>query len=398
MVRRSVICLFLGLLLLPASSGAGARASLSCGFDRIGAVEVSKAAGLGQIEIHGKIGAVVQRDEGLVALLDMRSKVPKVLGRYDGKAAAGPTDPYDGDVAFSDDGDWLFYARQTHQFSQDGLHIVNVSDPKAPSLAFYQPQGGALRVAYYNSGDAEYVITLDAIAGLTINRFDPSGAAGIVAPVYADPLPPLAKVGGPASAGLYVDPKDPKLGVPLLYVGSGTGLDIYDLSSPESPTKLGSWADHGLADIEVVATKSRRTVYAATEYWFDKQLEPAVIRLDATKPDAIAELSRRSFGHPVDDGWRVQGMSYSDSHLYVAHSQAGVLALTPKLRLVDSSAQLGSPNETHEAPGSPYAMDVEGPAGYGQIYATDASTGTLTVFSQCFYDEMPGIAYPDARR
>ena len=92
---------------------------------------------------------------------------------------------------------------------------------------------------------------------------------GAVVPVHVDALPAL-KVGGPASAGVYIDPKDPKLGVPLLYATNGqTGLDVYDMSQPETPEKVGSWTGTGLADVEVHATKSGRTVFAASEYWFD---------------------------------------------------------------------------------------------------------------------------------
>ena len=183
----------------------------ACNVKKLGELEVSKDAGLGQIELHGKIGAVLQRDEGAVALLDLKNPAkPKVLGRYDDDIA----DSFDGDLAFSDDGRWLIYARQTHQFSKDGLHVLDVSDPKAPRLAFYQPQGGAFRVAYYKDGSDEYVVSMDAVTGLVVNRFE--STTGALVPVYADPLPIIRKVGGPASAGILIEKKDPKTKKPLL--------------------------------------------------------------------------------------------------------------------------------------------------------------------------------------
>lgn len=83
----------------------------------------------------------------------------------------GAEDSLDGDLVFSSDGKWLFYARQTRQFSNDGVHVLDVSDAQNPRLASYQPGGGTFRIDYYRSGDAEYVIVLDAVDGLVINRF-----------------------------------------------------------------------------------------------------------------------------------------------------------------------------------------------------------------------------------
>ena len=172
-------------------------------------VEVSTEAGLGRVEVAGDLAAVLQRDEGAVALLGLKGGRPKVLGRYDDDIQ----DSFDGDLAFSEDRRWLFYARQTHRFSKDGIHVLNITDPSAPTLAFYQPQGGTLRLAYFNDGGAEWIFTLDAIHGLVTNRFEPT--TGALVPVHASPLPAL-KVGGPASAGLVVDPEDRLTGAPLL--------------------------------------------------------------------------------------------------------------------------------------------------------------------------------------
>lgn len=332
---------------------------------------VSKEAGLGRIELSGKVGAVLQRDEGVVAMLDMADpRHPKVVGRYTDDAQ----DSFDGDLAFSHDGRFLFYARQTHQFSKDGVHVLDVSDPAQPALTFYQASGGTLRIAYYFDGDSEWVIFLDAVDGLVISRF--VRESGSLAEVFRDPDPPTKKVGGPSSAGLFVDPKDPATGAPILYVSTGgSGLEIYDLSDPTAPQMVGSWADVGLAEVEIKRSSDKRLVYAATEYWFDPQIPPAIVVLNATKFDAIKKVRTLRLEVPVDDLWRVQAMAWAGKRLLVAHSHAGLVGFTPKGRM-SARALLGGPH--HEGAGvlsAAYAMDVEQ---RGKLtYLTDAATGAL---------------------
>jgi hypothetical protein len=249
----------------------------------------------------------------------------------------------------------------------------------------YAPGGGTLRVAYHRTPDAEYVITLDAIVGMVVFRFVRGAAGGSLVPVHVDALPVL-KVGGPASAGLYVDPKDPKLGVPLLYVTTGeTGLDVFDFSTPERPVKLGSWATEGLADLEVAASAEGRTVYAATEYWFNRQSLPRVVVLDASDLSRITQTQRFSPGepdYPAGVNWRVQGIELAEGKLFVAHSHAGLgvldtccLSELPRATTTDlGEANTGGEFRTI----APYAMDVE--LSNGAVLVSDASTGTLSTF------------------
>ncbi|MDQ3982898.1 MAG: hypothetical protein M3271_09505, partial [Actinomycetota bacterium] len=352
----------------------------ACGLSEVGSVEVSEAAGAGRVEVHGKLAAVLQRDEGIVSLVDVSKPArPKVLGRYDGgleQQRAGKS--LDGDLAFSSDGKWLFYARQSTQLSADGLHVLDVSDPAAPALRHYQPEGGTFRVAVHETESATYVITMDAIEGLVINRFDPSNTAGLLVPVYSDPQPALRRVGGPASAGLFVDPADPKLGVPVLYASSGTtGLQVYDLSTPEQPALLGSWGETGLAEVEVVRTKTARTVYAATEYWFNESLEPEVVVLDATDLGAIAEKKRIGLNVAAAEEFRIQGMVIDRGRLWVAHSSIGLVGFDRGGHPVAYLNDMGDRNEGSTEIGQPYTFDVE--AAKGLLYATDAATGRLAI-------------------
>lgn len=403
--RALLICLGL-LLAVPASPGgaqespvacgmhlahSGAHERDSCGMTRLGAVEVSAEKGLGQIEIQGNRGAVIQREDGKIAILDVTDPAaPRVLGRYDGGVGRPEVDdPYDGDAAFSHDGRFLFYARQTHDYSNEGLHVLDIADPAAPKLVAFGPQGGMLRVAYYrDTAGVEYAITQDAIAGLTIFRFERTPAGGALVPVFLDALPQL-KVGGPASAGLVVDPKDPKLGVPLLYASNGTvGLDVFNIANPAQPVKLGSWTVDGLADIELRATAESRTVYAATEYWFDKATKPRVVELDATNLAAIVERRRVSPADPDYSssaiGWQIQGIELAGDNLYITHAHGGVGVLPTSAldgQVMASTTDLGDPNtggEFKSAATSPYAMDVE--VSGDAIYVSDASTGTLSTF------------------
>ena len=342
----------------------------------VAAIEVSRDAGLGRLEVHGKVGAVLQRDEGAVALIDLSTpSKPKVLGRYDDDIP----DSFDGDLAFSEDGKWLFYARQTHQFSRDGIHVLDVSDPKTPTLMHYQPQGGTLRIAYFNGAGGEWVFSLDAIHGLVVNRFVPE--AGALVPVHVDALPAL-KVGGPASGGLFVERKDPTLGIPLLYAATGsTGVQVFDISDPTVPQLLGSWNGTGLAEVEVVATKRSRTIYGATEYWFDKTIEPRVIVLDATSLEAIKVRDVGGLACAPDDRWRAQGMALAGTDLYAAYSNAGLSVFREG---GSSGASLPLPkaarNEAAAPVTAPYLFDVEITGRY--VYATDAATGMLVVWSR----------------
>lgn len=359
---------------VPAPAGSPSE----CGLVTVGSVEVSEAAGAGRVEIHDDIAAVLQRDEGIVSLVDVSKPTePKVLGRYDGgveQQRAGKS--LDGDLAFSSDGKWLFYARQSTQMSADGLHVIDVSDPSAPTLRLYQPEGGAFRVEVYETEAASYVITMDAVGGLMVNRFEPS--TGALVPVFADPQPAARRVGGPASAGLVVDAKDPKLGVPVLYASSGTtGLQVYDLSTPEQPALLGSWGDTGLAEIELVRTKRSRTVYAATEYWFDETLVPEVVVLDVTDLGAIEEKRRFGLDVPAAEEFRIQGMTIDQGRIYVAHSSLGLVGFDSAGHAVEYAGDFGKRNDGSTELGDTYAYDVE--ASKGVLYVTDGATGTLTL-------------------
>lgn len=366
----------------------GVHERASCQMTKLGAIELSETKGLGQIEVRGNLAAVVQREDGRVALVDISDPSNlRVLGRYDGNTGrAEVDDPFDGDVAFSSDGRFLFYARQTHDFSLDGLHVIDIANPSAPTLADYAPGGGTLRVAYHRRADAEYVITLDAIAGMVVFRFHRTAAGGALVPVHVDALPQL-KVGGPASAGVVVDPNDPKLNKPLLYVSTGrTGLQMFDFSTPERPVLLGAWSGAGLADIAVHSTAQGRTVYAASQYWFTPIPVPRILELDATDLTAITERRRFSPNdpaYPAGIPWRVQGLAHEDGRLYVAHSHAGLGVLDTCCLLeppVGSTTDLESGNNGGEFPTlSPYAMDVES-LGDNLVLVSDASTGTLSVF------------------
>lgn len=350
---------------------AGSIAPASAG--RYREIQVSDAGGLGRVEVRGKTAAVLRRDEGIVTLMDLRS------GEEIGSYSDGASRSLDGDVAFSRSGDYLFYARQTEQFSRDGLHVLDISDPGAIALSTYQPMGGAYRVATYFDGEVEWVFVLDATHGLVVFRFEPT--SGQVVPVAVDALPAL-KVGGPASAGIHIDPKDPITGSPLMYVTTGeTGLQIYDITNPAAPQVVGEWDDVGLAEIEVVANRKSRTVYAATEYWFDASLEPEIVMLDATDLNAISEHHRFDAAGAADptNKERIQGMALAPGRLLVAHSTLGLISFSRSGKIVERVAVDEGPTPGPKAAtlGSPYVMDVEWSSGYALV--TDAASGQMTL-------------------
>ncbi|MEA2451740.1 MAG: hypothetical protein QOG04_450 [Actinomycetota bacterium] len=369
-IRALVLSMVLALTLVPASSGSPKQPS----HEIAGSLEVSTEAGLGRLELHGDIGAALQRDEGVVALLDLsRPERPKVLGRYDD----GASQSLDGDLAFSTNGEWLFYARQTVQFSKDGLHVLDVSDPSAPTLASYQPGGGSLRVAHYDDGTTEWVVLMDATSGMVVYRFEPT--TGVLIPVHVNPLP-ATKVGGPASAGVVIQ-KDPILKKPLLYASTGmTGVEVFDFSDPTNPKLLGSWDEMGLAEIEVRVTGKHRMIYGAAEYWFDKAKPPVVEELDASHLDHIKLERELSVGCKTDDTQRVQGMALAGDALYVANSTIGLPVYFGANYFRFTPVTRGAQNAGAGFQGIPYVFDVEVQGRY--VYATDAATGYLTVLER----------------
>lgn len=382
--KISILAPLVGALI--ASSGAVATAAPICarasngsqacgGFGPAISVEVSEAAGLGRIATtrDGKLGAVLQRDEGTVALLDLSAARPEVVGRY-GTARQS----LDGDLAFSDDGRWLFYARQTRQYDLEGIHVLDVSDPSAPLLVHHAPGGGAYRVEYFeDEGGTGWVILLDAVSGMVVYRLE--STTGQLVPVHVSALPAL-KVGGPASAGIAIDRKDPQLKKPLAYITTGeTGLEIFDFSDPASPVLLGSWSEVGLAEVEVKATGRNRTVYAASEYWFTKDLRPEVLVLDASDPSKIQLKKRIHLGGDaaaLEDAERMQGMTIKGGSIFVAHSRLGLIAASLTGRYRGSLRVVGEVNAAAGVQGVPYAMDVE--IHKGALLVSDAATGLLT--------------------
>lgn len=362
------------------SSGPGTSA---CGLAVVGAVDVSAELGLGQVAVHGDLAAVVQRDEGRVALVDLADPTaPTVLGSYDGGTGQSSLDhPLDGDVAFSDDGTLLFHARQTSDYSNEGLHVLDVSDPSAPVLTDLAPQGGMLRVAHAQVGDAELVATMDAVNGLTIFEVVRTPVGARVVPVHVDPLPAL-KVGGPASAGLEFVVDDPVTGGAVLVASDGVeGLHLYDVSDARNVSILGAWGDQGLAAVAVEFRDGRRLVHAATEYWFDETTPPEIITLDTTDPTAITEVTRRNLGdYGGDLAWKLGGLELVDGELVVAHGHAGLISIDPATgEVLRGLTALGTPSVPHPTYTflGWYAMDVT--AAGDHLVVTDAVTGELRV-------------------
>lgn len=378
-VPRRALPVFVLVLLVAGSLHAHADTRSLRATEVVGSLEISADAGLGRIDIHRDLAAVLQRDEGIVSLVDISIPGdPIILGRYDDDARQS----LDGDLAFSSDGRWLFYARQTVQFFKDGIHVLDVSDPTAPSLASYQPGGGSLRVGYFDDGTNEWVVALDAITGFVVYRFEPT--SGVLVPVHVNALPET-KVGGPSSAGIQIV-QDPILKQPLMYASTGkTGVEVFDFSDPTNPELLGSWADIGLAEIEVKVAGKKRTIYGASEYWFDKTQEPVVVELDASDLSKIKRSRVFSTGADPDDRFRVQGMALSGPTLVAAHSELGIVAFTPRLHNGLTVATFD--DERNSAAGvfgdGNYSFDVE--FRKGLAYVTDAATGTLTVIRSTLF-------------
>ncbi len=355
----------------------------SCGLSLVGVLDVTDA-GLGQVDVHGDLAAVVLRDEGRVALVDLADPTaPTVLGTYDGGTGLASLDhPLDGDVAFSHDGTLLFHARQTSDWSNEGLHVLDLSDPAAPVRTDLAPQGGMLRVASAVVDGTELVATMDAVNGLTVFRVVRTPLGARVVPLHVDALPAL-KVGGPASAGLafVVD----EAGAQLVATDGTEGLHVYDVSDPSDIGLVGAWSEQGLAAVAVEHRDGRRLVHAATEYWFDRSTPPEVLTLDVTDPREITELGRRNLGgYDGHLAWKLGGLHLDGGELLVAHGHAGLAVVDPAGgQLLRASTDLGTPTLPHPAYGflGRYAMDVH-VTDDGLVVVTDAVTGELRVLER----------------
>lgn len=384
MSTKAVALLAVLVLGCPPAPAFGARCSVPsqppkqtvrCGFELVGALTLTGSGGLGRMAVNGDLAAVLARDEGVVHLVDLSEpRRPRPLGSYDDDARLS----LDGDLTFDRSGDLLIYARQTRQFHLDGIHVLDVSDPARPALLFYQPGGGTLRIAYHHDGERAWVFALDAVEGLVVNSLDET--SGALVPVHAEPLPALAKVGGPGSGGLWVEAA--RRGPPLLYAASGgSGLQIFDISEPAAPALLGTWDGAGLAEIEVVGAPGRRTVYAAREHWFDASAPPEIVVLDAGDPGAIEERARLTLGLPAGDAHRIYGLARSRGALLAAHATAGLLALA-RGRVAGVAAEPGARNDGAGVLGAPYAMDVT--VVRRLVLLSDAATGRLSVLRPAF--------------
>lgn len=367
-----------------ATTVSSAPVPASCRLTLVGALDLADG-GLGQVAVHGDLAALVLRDAGRVALVDLADPTaPTLLGTYDGGTGQPQLDhPLDGDVAFSRDGTLLFHARQTSDWSNEGLHVLDVTDPTAPVRTDLAPQGGMLRVATAVVDGRELVATLDATHGLTIFEAvrTPLGARAV--PVFVDALPAL-KVGGPASGGLEFLVDDPVTGGALLVAADGTtGLQLYDVTDPSDVAVVGAWSDAGLAAVAVELRAGRRLVHAATEYWFDASTPPELVTLDTTDPGAITVVARRSLGYDGALAWKLGGLHLDGDELLVAHGHAGLAALDPVTgTVVRSTTDLGTRDGLHPTYTflGWYAMDVASTGDH--VLVTDAVTGELRVLQR----------------
>lgn len=129
----------------------------------------------------------------------------------------------------------------------------------------------------------------------------------------------------------------------------------------------------------------KRTIYGASEYWFDKTQEPVVIELNASELSKIKGFRTFRTGAEPDDRFRVQGMALSGTTVVAAHSELGVVAFTPR---VGHGLQLATfDDKRNRAAGvfgdGNYSFDIE--LRKGLAYVTDAATGTLTIIRSSLF-------------
>ncbi|HVL49611.1 MAG TPA: hypothetical protein VM889_13735 [Candidatus Thermoplasmatota archaeon] len=206
------------------------------------------------VDMHGDLVAVaVAGDETrgfyLVNVSDPR--VPTIAGRFHDPGVAGG----DRQIMFSGDGKTVFLASEG---SKKGILAVDVSDPAAPKeVALYTPAGdyGSHTVYAAVLGGKQYVFALNFGVHILEWKGGKLELVGRYATATPDGLLKLP-IGNPGDAATYAIRDiyghdlfvmdDPILKKPVMYVAYAyEGLKIVDISNPALPREIATWIPGG---------------------------------------------------------------------------------------------------------------------------------------------------------
>lgn len=336
------------------------------------------------------------------------------VGEYRNEEASGG----DRNVAFSDDGQYVFMANEAGGQSaatSAGVRVIDVSDSSEPTDAlFYNiaPSGvhtvtaftvdGVQYVAALNFGVHILRLTEDALGNLrmvTVGRFATATPQQIAAHPEPGPTPFQRDVYGHDT---WVT-EDPLTGQTLLYFAySYEGVRVLDVSTPSAPQVVASWvpqdehAPHYIHDVRAFVNESgSRIMVVEAETFEDRHVDVAspLWIVDVTDFANPVELYRwtNPGGHGSDNlGLSTHFFRFLGEHVVLSHYHGGVWILDladPANVTVDAYylpvAETGydaqvSPIDAWNLDMIPMTFDVEVDA-RGYVYAADVSTGLYSL-------------------
>lgn len=295
-------------------------------------------------------------------------------------------------------------AGQPDQFvTRNGIRVFDVSDPAAPKEAAFAPSdSGCHMLSHKAYAGGEWVFCVG--TAILVYRFDPASGAldlaaryapapGEAAPIVAqEPTDPLGQLFFESTPHDMTIQDDALTGGVFMYASYwDLGLRIVDVSDPEKPVEVGSWAGEGsdlwAGNVHTAMARTtddgRRLVYAIPEL-FEGDAVAGLFVIDATDPAAATLVGEWApEGNHPNDGIRFSTHNFQivGDRLYLAFYHAGVWVLdVGGARAVDP-AVLGYylPHETvettkpREQTNAPNVWDVV--LKDGHLYATDIDAG-----------------------
>jgi hypothetical protein len=202
----------------------------------------------------------------------------------------------------------------------DGLRLADVTHPESPELLGHVPVTTGFEIIndikFYDAKGGTYVAAASSTRGLLIvdvtNPEMPEEVAAVPDPSDM-PKPP-----GPPDpdAAVEYDVHTVALetrpdGATWAYLGSvtGQGLEVYDVSEPSAPVKLGAYQDENLPDVDVFSGDFAHDLYVENGVAYLAYWGLGLIVVDANDPTDI-----RKFGEFTDYPW------YDGSDRRTAHS------------------------------------------------------------------------------
>lgn len=343
--------------------------------------------GLGEIDVAGDYAFVAVFGHGF-AVVDLKDPTaPKLVSLVDEPAPASPVfGKYTADLKVDTNGDWVFLAMEAS--ATPGILIYDARDKAHPQLAGFWPAPGSLlgchMVEYAKIQEQEYLFCApldDAIyigllapptpdghrEAVTVGRFMPSTPKFVQQQAAALTKDPAAYAQAQAANLISHDDMtyhlDPITNTPTLYVSLWNwGMRVVDISVPELPREIGSWAGEDgaqwrgqLHTTQVAKLQDRRIIVTIPE----DASPPTLFVLDATDlndPKVLAQWSALPDFQGEDNTFSLHNFHIVDGRIYIAMGHGGIWCLdisTPELQAAPNPIGSYLPHAP-SASGQPY--------------------------------------------